>query len=159
MNMIKNKHLGMITKNEIINAFSSFNFIINSYTDYNDYIIVEVLKDYSLTYNYSFNGNVKLKVIISKKIYIDYSIINYPKFIEVSKIIKRKPYNHISNDGVICYAPPERPLYEKWCFRDFVNSVDAMISDYFEVEYIGKGELKQLEHGNKGIVQYSIMKK
>ena len=65
---------------------------------------------------------------------------------------------HVNYDGSLCYAPPRRPLDEEWTFINFVNAVDSLIYNYFCIEYIGKGSLQELEHGNTGLKQYDYIK-
>ena len=104
--------------------------------------------------NIEFDGNILLEVKI-KFDYLNYSKPwLYPTFKEISNIIPKKLCNHIYRSGDICYVPPNRPIYEKWEFIDFVNAVDSMINNFLSKEYIGIGFLRELEHGQIGLDQY-----
>ena len=76
----------------------------------------------------------------------------------LNDIIPKKIKNHIYSDGSICYAPPERPLNEKWQLIDYFEAVDSLINDWFNKEYIGVSKLHGLEHGEKGKIQYHYLK-
>ena len=155
MNTIKNKHHGVINNiQEIEQGFKIKNFKIINYIYARDSIIFYASKDYSKKFNIEFNGEIVLEVIIK---FDSFNILNpclYPKFKEISNIIPKKADNHIYSDGSICYAPPYRPIYEKWRFINFVNAVDSMINNYFSKQYIGIGSLVELEHGKNGLKQY-----
>ena len=156
--MIKHKHHGAITKDEVSFSFKSKGFSIENYSEENSKIIVEVKKDYSSSFNIEFNGLIKLKVLIPINLYKYFSILTYPKFYEISNLIPKKAMYHVNYDGSLCYAPPGRPLDEEWTFINFVNAVDSLIYNYFCIEYIGKGNLQELEHGNAGLMQYDYIK-
>ena len=156
--MTKHKRHGAITKDEVIFSFKSKGFLIENYSEENSKIIVEVKKDYSSSFNIEFNGLIKLKVLIPINLYKYFSILTYPKFYEISNLIPKKAMYHVNYDGSLCYAPPRRPLDEEWNFNNFVNAVDALIYNYFCIEYIGKGSLQELEHGNIGLQQYDYIK-
>lgn len=157
-NMIKHKHRGAITKDEVIFSFKSKGFSIENYSEENGKITVEVTKDYSSSFNIEFNGLIKLKALIAISLYKYFSIITYPTFYEISNLIPKKAMYHVNYDGSLCYAPPRRPLDEEWTFINFVNAVDSLIYNYFCIEYIGKGSLQELEHGNTGLKQYDYIK-
>ena len=153
--MTKNKHRGaMSNKQKIIHAFTVRNFKIISYIYANDCVIYYVSKDYSEKFNIDFDGKVILEVKIKFNFFESLNSYFYPTFKEISNIIPKKIDNHIYPDGCICYAPPFRPIYENWQFIDFVNAVDSMINNYFSKEYIGIGNLTELEHGRQGLLQY-----
>ncbi len=156
--MIKHKHRGAITKDEVIFSFKSKGFSIENYSEENGKITVEVTKDYSSSFNIEFNGLIKLKALIPISLYKYFSIITYPTFYEISNLIPKKAMYHVNYDGSLCYAPPRRPLDEEWNFINFVNAVDSLIYNYFCIEYIGKGTLQELEHGNVGLKQYDYIK-
>ena len=156
--MTKSKPLGVINESSIKYAFSIFGYKIEKCIETNNLFKVQVSKDFSKSFNITFDGLVRLEAIIYKKMYESFCVFTYPKFVELTEIIPKKGYCHIYPDGSFCYAPPQRPLEEKWNLKDFVNSIDALINDYFSIEYIGYGELKELEHGDVGLLQYNIMK-
>ena len=157
--MTKNKHHGQINKSSIIFSFNYFNFQIESYIEKTNEIKVTVTKDYSKSFNIEFDGKIKLEVFINPHMFENFCVFTYPKFIEISNIIPKKPFYHIYSDGSLCYAPPKRPLDEKWKISDFINAVDSLIFNYFCIEYIGTSSLLELEHGNTGKIQYEIYRK
>ena len=157
-NMIKPKHRGAITKDEVVFSFKSKGFSIEKYNEENGKITVEVKKDYSSSFNIEFKGLIKIKVLIPISLYKYFSIITYPTFYEISNLIPKKAMYHVNYDGSLCYAPPRRPLDEEWTFINFVNAVDSLIYNYFCIEYIGKGSLQELEHVNTGLKQYDYIK-
>lgn len=155
--MTKRIHRGAINKQIIEFAFKKHNYMIDDYFDNQDVVTVIAEKDYSKDFNIEFNGLIKLEVIIIKKMYDMFCVVTYPKFREISNIIPKKGFNHIYSDGSLCYAPPKRPLVENWEFVDFVSAVDSLIYNYFSIEYIGSGELVELEHGTAGLEQYEFI--
>ena len=155
--MIKNKLHGVINKSEIESAFKKHKFLIKTYLNNKNKIIIVVEKNYSIDFNIEFNGLIKLKIIINKEMYNNFCIMTYPLFKELSNIIPKKGFNHVYPNGDLCYAPPKRPLVEKWRFEDFVQAVDALIYNYFNVEYIGTSGLFELEHGQKGLEQFEFI--
>lgn len=157
-NMIKHKHRGAITKDEVIFSFKSKGFSIENYSEENGKITVEVTKDYSSSFNIEFNGLIKLKALIPISLYKYFSIITYPTFYEISNLIPKKAMYHVNYDGSLCYAPPRRPLDEEWTFINFINAVDSLIYNYFSIEYIGNGTLIELNHGYAGLQQYNFLK-
>lgn len=157
--MTKNKHHGQISKSSIISSFKYFNFQIENYIENNNEINVIVTKDYSKSFNIKFDGKIKLDVLINPYMFENFCVFTYPKFIEVSNIIPKKPFYHVYSDGSLCYAPPKRPLDEKWKISDFINAVDSLIFNYFCIEYIGTSNLLELEHGNTGQIQYEVYRK
>lgn len=152
--MIKSRRRGVINKEEIISSFNSKGFSIINYEEYNEIAIVIVKKNYSSSFNVQFDGLVELKVTIYLNMYNSFSRLTYPKFFETSNLIPKKTFYHVYTNGSLCYAPPKRPLDEGWNFINFVNAVDALIYNYFSIEYIGNGTLKELEHGYTGLYQY-----
>ncbi len=157
--MTKVRHHGVINKNDIELSIKKYGFRIVDYTENNEHIKTIIEKDYSKNFNIDFNGNVKVECIIVKKMYDMFCVYTYPKFKEISNIIPKKAFYHMYEDGSICYAPPKRPLVEEWKLEDFINSIDSFFNNYFSIEYIGKGELFQLEHGEKGLMQYEFIYK
>lgn len=148
-----------MSKKEIKILFKRKGFVINDYYEKNGCLIIVVSKDYSEGFNIDFNGKIKLLVKIDKK-FLKYknNQIFKPVFYELSGLIPQNAKNHFYLDGSICYAPPERPLYEKWQLFDYIEAVDAMINDWFNKEYVGVSKLHGLEHGEKGKTQYSFLK-
>lgn len=141
----------------IMKLFNLKKFKTIDYIYGNDCTIYHVMKNYSKKFNIEFNGIILLEV---KVYYNPFKILSpcfYPEFKEISNIIPRNIDNHIYSNGNICYAPPYRPIYEKWGFIDFINAVDSMINNYFSKEYIGTGTLIELEHGKKGLKQYNFL--
>lgn len=155
--MTKHKHHGVVNKQIIDFAFKKHGFTIQNYLSENNRITVVVEKDYSKDFNIKFNGLIRLEVSVIENMFDMFCVYTYPKFKEISNIIPKKEFYHIYIDGSLCYAPPKRPLVEKWEFIDFVNAVDALIYNYFSIEYIGRGELFELEHGINGIKQYEFI--
>lgn len=155
--MTKLKHHGAISKSEIEFSFRKYGFIIKSYVKQNNIIVLIVEKNYSKDFNIMFNGLIRLKIFVDENMYDALSINTYPLFQEISNIIPKKSFYHIYRDGSLCYAPPQRPLVEKWKFEDFVKAADSLIYNYFSIEYIGKGELFELEHGQTGLEQYEFI--
>jgi len=154
--MIKSKHHGIINNNDIINnAFKVNGFKVINYIYANDCIIYYVSKDYSEKFNIDFNGKIILEVKVNFNFFKLLTPCFYPDFKEISNIIPKNADNHIYPNGNICYAPPLRPIYEKWKFINFVSAVDSMINNYFSKEYIGIGTLIELEHGLIGLEQYN----
>lgn len=157
--MIKNKHHGQINKSSIISSFNYFNFQVENYIESTNEVKVTITKDYSKYFNIEFDGKIKLEVFINPYMFENFCMLTYPKFIEVSNIIPKKPFYHICSDGFLCYAPPRRPLNQKWKIRDFINAVDSLIFNYFCIEYIGTNNLFELEHGTTGLIQYEMYRK
>lgn len=156
--MTKNKHHGTIINQQYIkNCFNKYNFFVDEIVTYNNYFKVYISKDYSKDFNIKFDGLIKLEVIISPQMYDCFCVFTYPKFKEISNKIPKKPFYHIYSDGSLCYAPPKRPLDENWKLTNFINAVDALLYNYFSIEYIGKGDLFELEHGYKGLKQYEFI--
>ncbi len=155
--MIKHKRHGAVNKQIITFAFKKHGFSVQNYASKNNVITVIVEKDYSKGFNIKFNGLIRLEVSIIENMYDMFCVYTYPKFKEISNIIPKNGFYHIYPDGSLCYAPPKRPLVEKWEFVDFVNAVDALLYNYFSIEYIGKGELFELEHGLTGLRQYEFI--
>lgn len=154
--MIKSKRLGPINNHQkIINAFRLNGFKIINYIYARNCTIYYVSKDYAEKFNIDFNGVILLEVKVNFNFFKTLTSCFYPSFKEISNIIPKKVDNHIYPAGNICYAPPYRPIYEKWNFKDFVNAVDSMINNYFSKEYIGNGYLVELEHGQQGLRQYN----
>lgn len=157
--MIKNKLHGVMNNHDIItNSFNTKGFKVVNYIYARDCTIYYVSKDYAKNFNIDFNGKILLEVIVNFKLFKYLIPCFYPSFKEMSNIIPKNIDNHIYSSGNICYAPPSRPIKEKWKFIDFVNAVDSMINNYFSTEYIGKGNLIELEHGIIGIKQYNYLK-
>ena len=152
--MIKNKLHGVMNTKDIINNFAIKGFNVINYIYANKCIIYYVSKDYAKKFNIDFDGNIILEVKIRFEFFKFLTPIFYPTFKEVSNIIPKHVDNHIYPNGNICYAPPYRPIYEKWNFIDFINAVDSMINNYFSKEYIGTGFLTELEHDQAGLNQY-----
>lgn len=146
---------------KIIATFKVNGFKVINYIYARDCIIYYVSKDYAKKFNINFNGKITLEVKVNFNFFKFLTPSFYPTFKEISNIIPKNIDNHIYQNGNICYAPPSRPINEKWKLIDFVNAVDSMINNYFSKEYIGKGTLTELEHGLKGLKQYdnSILKK
>lgn len=157
-NMTRNKRHGVIKKDEIISAFRLKGFHLSNFEEGESIASVTVTKDYSSSFNIPFEGLIKLKVIIHLNMYNLFSVFTFPIFYETSNLIPKKAFYHVYKDGSLCYAPPQRPLDENWNFIDFVNAVDSLIYNYFSIEYIGKGTLKELEHGYTGLRQYNYIK-
>lgn len=157
--MTRSKHLGANNNKLIIKSFNIKGFKVLNYIYANNFIIYYITKDYSANFNINFNGKVELEVVIPFNFFETLIPIYYPLFKEVSNIIPKNADNHINYNGTICYAPPYRPIHEKWKFIDFVNAVDSMINNYFTIEYIGTSSLIELEHGINGCVQYSFLLK
>ncbi len=155
--MTKHKHHGVVNKQMIDFAFKKHGFTIQNYTSKNNMITVVVEKDYSKDFNIKFSGLIRLEASVFENMFDMFCVYTYPTFKEISNIIPKKGFNHIYSDGSLCYAPPKRPLVEKWKFIDFVNAVDALIYNYFSIEYIGRGELFELEHGMAGLKQYEFI--
>lgn len=154
--MTKSKPHGVINYNQNINnAFKVNDFKVINYIYGCDCIIYYVSKDYAKKFNIDFNGQITLEVKVNFNFFKFLTPYFYPKFKEISNIIPKSIDNHIYPNGDICYAPPSRPIYEKWKFINFVNAVDSMINNYFSKEYIGIGTLTELEHGLKGLKQYN----
>ena len=156
--MIKNKLHGVMNTKDIINNFAIKGFNVINYIYANKCIIYYVSKDYAKKFNIDFDGNIILEVKIRFEFFKFLTPIFYPTFKEVSNIIPKHIDNHIYPNGNICYAPPYRPIYEKWNFIDFINAVDSMINNYFSKEYIGTGFLTELEHGQAGLNQYKNLR-
>lgn len=156
--MIKIRHHGVLNREEIISSFKSKGFSISNYEEINDIAIVSVDKDYSASYNISFDGFIKLKALVHLNMYKVFFFRTYPVFYEVSNLIPKEAFYHVYKNGSLCYAPPQRPLDENWRFIDFVNAVDSLIHNYFSIEYIGNGVLTELEHGYIGLEQYNYIK-
>lgn len=155
--MTKPKRHGVVNKQIIDFVFRKHGFTIQNYTSKNNVITVVVEKDYSKDFNIKFNGLIRLEVSVLENMFDMFCVYTYPTFKEISNIIPKKGFYHIYSDGSLCYAPPKRPLVEKWKFIDFVNAVDALIYNYFSIEYIGRGELFELEHGMAGLKQYEFI--
>lgn len=157
--MIKNKLPGVIKKEQILSSFKLYNFNVVSYDEQGHIGHVIVTKDYNENFNFDFDGLVKLDVSIDLKMYENFWIFSYPKFIETSNLIPKKPMYHIYQDGSLCYAPPARPIKEKWFLSDFIKAVDSLINNYFCIEYIGSSTLIELEHSDIGKMQYEYLSK
>lgn len=155
--MTKHKRHGGVNKQIIDFAFKKHGFTIQKYTSKNNVITVVVEKDYSKDFNIKFNGLIRLEASVLENMFDMFCVCTYPMFKEISNIIPEKSFYHIYSDGSLCYAPPKRPLVEKWKFIDFVNAVDALIYNYFSIEYIGMGKLFELEHGMLGLKQYEFI--
>lgn len=155
--MTKPKRHGVVNKSILDFAFKKHGFTIQNYTSKNNLITVVVEKDYSKDFNIKFNGLIRLEVSVLENMFDMFCVYTYPTFKEISNIIPKKGFYHIYSDGSLCYAPPKRPLVEKWEFIDFVNAVDALIYNYFSIQYIGKGALFELEHGMVGLKQYEFI--
>lgn len=153
--MMKSKPHGVMNNKNIISSFNIKGFDVINYIYAKDCIIYYVSKNYAKKFNIDFDGNIILEVKIKFEFFKYLSPSSYPTFKEISNIIPKNIDNHIYPNGNICYAPPYRPIYEKWKFVDFVNAVDSMINNYFSKEYIGIGFLTELEHGQKGLKQYN----
>ena len=157
---MRRKLLGAMNNHELsLYSFRAKGFKIINYIYARNGIIYYITKDYSESFNISFNGIVLLEVTVLFVFFDFLSPCFYPVFKEKSNIIPKIENNHINPDGSICYAPPSRPINEKWKFIDFVNAVDSMLNNYFSTEYIGKGNLFELEHGIIGLKQYENLKK
>ena len=63
-----------------------------------------------------------------RKMYDMFCVYTYPKFKEISNIIPKKAFYHMYEDGSICYAPPKRPLVEKWSLGYRFGKSDKNIS-------------------------------
>ena len=155
--MTKVKHHGAITKKDVENVFKKYGFNVVKYSEDEIYINVIVRKDYSKKFNIEFNGIVEVKCSIVKRMYDAFCVYTYPTFKEITNLIPKDAFYHVYSDGNICYAPPKRPLVEKWRLIDFINSVDSFFYNYFSIEYIGTGKLFQLEHGDRGLMQYEYI--
>lgn len=155
--MTKVIHHGVINKKDIEVSIKKYGFKMLDYNENNEYIKTIIEKDYAKSFNIDFNGMVKVECIIMRKMYDMFCVYTYPKFKEISNLIPKKAFYHMYEDGSICYAPPKRPLVEKWNLEDFISSIDSFFHNYFSIEYIGKGELFQLEHGEKGLIQYEFI--
>ena len=156
--MTKNKHHGVINKKLVYKSMKKYQFTVEEYEEDINSIFVIIKKDYSKTFNFSFDGVIKLKVTINKKMYELFWRETYPQFTEITSKIPKESFYHIYTNGSICYAPPRRPIDEKWQLSDFINAVDSLINNYFSVEYIGVGCLNELEHGIRGLQQYEAMR-
>ncbi len=156
--MKKNIHHIVINIKSINVSFKYWGYTVNNIVYGNSKIIVLCEKDYSENYNIEFNGKIKLKAEFDLNLSSNFASQYFPKFYEYSNIIPKNNNYHIYNDGSICYAPPIRPLLEKWQIIDFVSAVNSMISNYFAIEYIGRSTLKELEHGIIGLYQYLKLK-
>lgn len=153
--MTKSKLRGVMNNNDrICSAFKINGFKIINYIYARDYTIYYVSKDYAKKFNIDFNGKITLEVKVNFNFFKCLMPYFYPNFKEISNIIPKNIDNHIYPNGNICYAPPSRPVNEKWRFIDFVNAVDSMINNYFSKEYIGTSTLTELEHGLKGLKKY-----
>ena len=139
---------------EIIQSFINKGFKMLNYIYARDCTIYYVSKDYAENFNIDFNGKIILEIKMNFNFFKFHVPYFYPDFKEISNIIPKNVDNHIYLNGNICYAPPLRPINEKWKFIDFINAVDSMINNYFSKEYIGTGTLIELEHGLKGLKQY-----
>lgn len=157
--MTKVKRRTVLSKENITFSLKKFGFYICEYIVDKNNIRVYVCKDYSKSFNIEFDGIIVLEIIINPQLEKQVNITTYPVFKEISDKIPKKAFYHINMDGSICYAPPKRPLEENWQFEDFVNAVDALLYNYFSVEYIGTGELFELEHGTLGLKQYEVLSK
>lgn len=153
--MIKNKPPGAMNNKKIISIFNIKGFDVINYIYAKDCIIYYVSKDYAKRFNIDFDGKIILEVKIKFAFFKFLGAHFYPTFKEISNIIPKNIDNHIYPNGNICYAPPYRPIYEKWKFIDFVNAVDSMINNFLSKEYIGIGCLTELEHGQIGLQQYN----
>lgn len=155
--MTRVKHHGVINKDDVELAIKKYGFKIVAYSENEKNITTTIEKDYSKSFNLDFNGIIKVECIIIRKMYDIFCVYTYPKFKELSNIIPKRPFYHMYEDGSICYAPPKRPLVEKWNLVDFISSIDSFFYNYFSIEYIGKSELFQLEHGETGLMQYEFI--
>lgn len=157
--MIKHKHHGVIKKEQILSSFRLYNFNIISYDEHEHIAHLIVTKDYRRNFNFDFNGIITLDVQINLKMYKNFNSLLYPKFKEISNLIPKTAMYHFYQDGSLCYAPPSRPLEENWSLGNFIKAVDALINNYFCIEYIGSSTLFELEHGNIGLEQYEYFYK
>jgi len=148
-----------MSRKQIISLFKKKGFTFNKYQEENENILIYVSKDYSKGFNIDFNGSINLLIKINKKFFDNKcKYIFNPVFYELNDVIPKKMQNHLNIDGSICYAPPERPLNEKWQLLDYIEAVDSVINDWFNKEYIGVSKLHGLEHGEKGKIQYHYLK-
>jgi len=146
-----------INENTIRKVFNNMGFKVNKIDFCMGKFYVIVSKNYSKNYNIEFDGNISLKAVIDDRMNIYLSREYYPEFYEVSNVIPHKRQYHINENGSLCYAPYQRPLREKWELKHFVNAVDALVADWFHMQYIGESQLKGLEHGERGIEEYIQM--
>lgn len=146
-----------MNEKQIKDLFKLRGFNIKAIFVLNQQIELIVYKDYSKGFNIEFDGNVILKIIINKMFFKFPNVYNI-KFYEENNLIPKQARNHFYSDGSICYAPPERPIYENWKLLDYIDAVDAMLNDWFNKEYIGASKLRGLEHGDIGKIQYNILK-
>lgn len=157
--MTKHKHHIVLNRENITFFLKRYGFEVLDYKIQDKKIQVLVYKDYSTFFNIEFNGKIELEITINPNLSQEVNLLTYPTFKEVSNIIPKKAFYHITKDGCICFAPPSRPMEEKWQFSDFLSSIDAYLFNYFTTEYIGQGELFELEHGQLGLEQYEIIKR
>mgnify|MGYP006939899604 FL=1 len=148
-----------MNEKQITSLFKRKGFVINKYWEEKGTILVDISKDYSKGFNIEFNGYLNLLVKINKNFFgNECKYLFNPAFYELNNVIPKKVKNHFYIDGSICYAPPERPLNEKWQLLDYIEAVDSVINDWFNKEYIGVSKLHGLEHGEKGKIQYHYLK-
>lgn len=140
---------------EIKQIFNKYDFKTISFIYAANGLIFIVEKDYSKNFSFHFDGIVRLKVMIYFQMERTLNITTYPEFYELSNKIPKKAVNHIYSNGSICYAPRQRPFQENWNLSRFVSAVDAMINNFFSLEYTGKSLLVELEHGDRGVRQYN----
>lgn len=155
--MIKVKRRGVMNKNFIKSIFKKYNFNIINNIYINNGMLFIVEKNYSSNFNIKFDGLIKLEVKVDFRLNNYLCAFYYPTFREISNLIPKKCENHIYDNGNICYAPPQRPIDEAWEIEDFIVAVDAMINNYFCIEYIGTSTLFELEHGSIGMRQYKYI--
>ena len=139
---------------EIFIAFERFDFKVTNYIYIKNGYNFFIEKDFSKKFNIDFDGLVKLLV----KVFFNYDHLNentFPVFIEQNNVIPKMRHYHIDENGIMCFAPPQRPKIEKWKFYDFVNAVNSMINNYFNKEYVGSKTILELEHGKLGLEQYN----
>lgn len=128
--MTKVIHRGVINKKDIEVSIKKYGFKILDYNENNEYIKTIIEKDYAKSFNIDFNGMIKVECIIMRKMYDMFCVYTYPKFKEISNIIPKKAFYHMYEDDSICYAPPKRPLVEKWSLEDFISSIDSFFRTF-----------------------------
>ena len=82
--MIKVKHRGAVSRNEIEFALKKYNYKILNYCDSKDLIKVIISKDFSKEFNVKFAGNITIEVTVFKNMYDFFCVFTYPKFKEIS---------------------------------------------------------------------------
>ena len=128
--MTKVIHHGVINKKDIEVSIKKYGFKILDYNENNEYLKTIIEKDYAKSFNIDFNGMIKVECIIMRKMYDMFCVYTYPKFKEISNIIPKKAFYHMYEDGSICYAPPKRPLVEKWSLEDFISFIDSFFRTF-----------------------------